>query len=250
MKVSIVTAYYNRKELLINTLKTIVNTVHDDYEFIVVDDCSNEEHRLEDLVSDFPFLKVIRLEKENKWYINPCIPFNIGFKHATGDIVIIQNPECLHVGDIIKYSVDNIGKKYLSFSCYSADEKTTKEFNKITLDVQNIEKTNKIIDKSVVRDGESGWYNHPTYRAVGLHFCSAILKSDLDRLNGFDERYALGIGYDDNEFLRRVTNIIPLEYVTKPYVIHQHHYNTSNNYTIENALEKVERNKNLFNNQS
>ena len=100
--ISIVSAYYNRKDLLINTLESLKNSEVKDYEYIVVDDVSSDEHRIEDLQELYPNLKVIRINKEDKWWVNPCIPYNIGFKQIKGDIVIIQNPECKHMGDIMK----------------------------------------------------------------------------------------------------------------------------------------------------
>ena len=62
-KLSVVTAYYNRKELFIRTLKTINNSKYaKDIEVIVVDDGSREEERLEDLLGTFNFdFKVIKL---------------------------------------------------------------------------------------------------------------------------------------------------------------------------------------------
>merc|ERR1711964_878295 len=68
-------------------------------EEICVDDCSCPEHRIEDLENRFHFLKVIRLD--NKKTKSPCIPYNVGFSNARGNLIIIQNAECLHVGDII-----------------------------------------------------------------------------------------------------------------------------------------------------
>ena len=54
--ISIVTAYHNRKDLFINTLKTIDKFKgNNEIEVIAVDDCSTEEHRIEDLVNIFPF---------------------------------------------------------------------------------------------------------------------------------------------------------------------------------------------------
>jgi hypothetical protein len=124
--ISIVTAYHNRKDLFINTLKTIDKFKgNNEIEVIAVDDCSTEEHRIEDLVNIFPFLKVIRIEKENKWYINPCVVFNIGFKEVKGDVIIIQNPECLHIGDVISESSKINENEYLSFGCYSIDKNKT-----------------------------------------------------------------------------------------------------------------------------
>ena len=61
-----------------------------DFEVIAVDDGSDELERLEDLQVVFPFLRVIRLEKQNKWYKNPCIPFNIGFEAVKGDKITLK----------------------------------------------------------------------------------------------------------------------------------------------------------------
>lgn len=77
MKISIVTAYYNRKQLFYETLKSIAKSKFEDFELIVVDDSSLPEHRLEEYLNEFSFIRIIRLEPENKWYVNPCIPFNI-----------------------------------------------------------------------------------------------------------------------------------------------------------------------------
>ncbi|MEQ3690100.1 MAG: glycosyltransferase, partial [Flavobacterium sp.] len=127
--ISVVTAYYNRKKLFLRTLESMKPYWGKiDFEDIVVDDGSDEQERLEDLKTDFPFLKVIRLEKENKWYKNPCIPFNIGFEAIKGDKVIIQNPECYHFGAILEYVEANLKEnQYLSFGCFSIDKINTED---------------------------------------------------------------------------------------------------------------------------
>ena len=50
MKISIVMAYYNRRQLLINTLQSIMSSFIKDIEVIVVDDFSKESERIEDLM--------------------------------------------------------------------------------------------------------------------------------------------------------------------------------------------------------
>ena len=119
---SIVMSYNNRKPQLIRTLKSIeLSERIDEVEVIIVNDGSDDNHNLNDIEKDFKFpIKVITIEKKDKWYTNPCVPYNIGFKEVLGNVVIIQNPECLHVGDIIKYVDYNMGDdNYLSFSTYS-----------------------------------------------------------------------------------------------------------------------------------
>jgi len=248
MKISIVSAYHNRKSLLINTLNTVKNSGFKDFEFIIVDDGSDEEHRVEDLKNEYDFLKVLRIEREDKWYVNPCIPFNVGFSFAQGEKIIIQNPECLHMGDVLNFVNENLNdNNYITFSCYSADEEMTQNFSNYELTETNISKNVTFIDRAVTSDGMLGWYNHPIYRPVGLHFTTAITKKNIRELNGFDERYAYGIGYDDNEFLRRVKQKgLSVNYLNYPIVIHQNHYNISSNYKIPNAKDLVLRNQNLY----
>ena len=235
MKISIVTAYYNRKELFKNTLDSIVKSNFKDIEVIAVDDCSDDSHRIEDLIVDYPFLKVIRLEKKDKWY-------NIGFKEAKGDIIIIQNPECYHFNDIISYTIENLKKEeYFSFSCYSLDRISTEN-------IHSILNNNFVINKPITHDGDNGWYNHSIYRPVGYHFCSAIHKENLDDLGGFDERYADGIAFDDDELLVRINKKdLKIKIIDTHSVLHQWHY-SSNNYQKYNASELINKNRMLLHN--
>ena len=107
--VSIVTAYNNRWNLFEFTLRTIQKSKYTDFELVVVDDCSSEEHRLEEKLKQYDFpITLVRLEKENKFYTNPCIPFNIGFSYAKGDVVLLQNPECFHMGQVLQKSFNYI----------------------------------------------------------------------------------------------------------------------------------------------
>lgn len=200
MKVSIVVAYYNRRGLFIETLKSIAKTMHDDYEIIAIDDASDMEERINDLEIDFPLLNVFRVNKEDKWYYNSGIPNNMGIAKATGDIILLQNPECLHVHDILSYIVKNVTEQnYLSISTYGVG---------------------------------FGWYNHPILKPTYYPFCAALTKTNMEKLGGFDERYAEGIGYDDNDLVDRITRLGLQKIITTDVlVLHQQHstvYNLSN----------------------
>lgn len=251
--ISVVTAYYNRKKLFIRTLKSMLTYYGQiDFEVIVVDDASDETERLEDLQSDFPFLKVIRLEKQNKWYKNPCIPFNMGFEEVKGDKIIIQNPECFHFGNILEYVEKHLEENvYLSFGCFSLD-KTTTNSEHLLFNRKNIE--NLISDNNLtfVKNGDLGWYNHSKFRPQAYHFCAAITKHDLYDLGGFDERYAKGVGYDDDDFVWRIKQKkMKIKFVDDVIVLHQNHYNYSENKikaeeTIKQILDSYKRNKIIF----
>lgn len=232
--ISIVTAYHNRKDLFINTLESISKSEISDYEIIAVDDTSSDEHRLEDLIPKYPKLKVIRIDEKDKWWINPCVNFNIGFKAAIGDIIILQNPECKHNGDILKKASEIKNGQYYSFACYSLDKDST---------YSSAEP--QILNRPASMDGQLSWYNHSIYRPKGYHFCSAITKEDLTRLGGFDEKYATGIAYDDDEFLYRVAKMgLQISIIDYPYVMHQWHQ--SINYSHLDAAKLVQKNRDLF----
>ncbi|MEN2415090.1 glycosyltransferase family 2 protein [Flavobacterium mesophilum] len=224
--ISIVTAYYNRRPLFIRSLNSIKEYQNNiDFEVIVVDDGSDEEERLEDLQEIFSFLKVIRLEKKDKWYSNPCIPFNIGFEAATGDKIILQNPECYHFDNIINHVDKHLkSNDYLSFGCFSLDKKNTDD-DSLFFDRNNISSLMEENKHGVKTDGGLGWYNHSKYRPGAYHFCTALMTKDLVDLGGFDPRYALGHGYDDDEFVFRVKQKgMNIKFIDDLKIIHQNHY--------------------------
>lgn len=257
--ISIITAYYNRKELFRKTLLSIARLKYsENVEFIAVDDGSNEEERIEDLVTEFPFLKVIRLEKKDKWYQNSCIPFNEGFRFAKGDKIIIQNPECYHFDNVIEFTSKHLLEgDYLSFGCFALDKQTTDSY-KTNYPEDTIR--NCIANPNSNNSTTAGniWYNHSIHKPHAYHFCVALTKTDLDKLQGFDELLALGIAYDDNEFVRRVKNTLKIKFLDDVIVLHQNHYNQSSTsydnrkwssflYGINNILFQQKPRKKLIN---
>lgn len=254
MKISAVMAYYNRKNRLITTLDSMTHTQYpkDQIEVVIVDDGSDDEHRVEDLVNQYPFdIRIIRVEPEDKWYYNPCVPFNKGFDAAKGDVIVIQNPECCHVGDVFSTASLVKQNQYLNFHAYSL---TLEDTEKLTKDnVKNIATLPfELQNKGTGHEGNSGYYNHHQYRPVGYHFCSAILKEDLLDLGGFDERYAKGTGYDDNEFLQRILKKkMNFLFIPNPLVLHQNHYEMgSGNFQQavidKEVLDRIKINEKLF----
>jgi len=236
--ISIVTSYFNRRTQFINTLRSLTLSKFKDFEVIVVDDGSDDEHKIDDLEMQFKFLKVIRVEKRDKWYYNPCIPFNLAFSKCSGDKIIIQNPECLHYSDILTKTQESLNdENYLSFATYSLNRTESENLNKFHK-AQDFFNNFEFINKSIETNGDNGWYNHGIYRPCALHFCSAITRKNLKDLNGFDESYALGICYDDNEFLHRIIlkklNII---FQNNHIAVHQFHENFNYNQARSQELE-------------
>lgn len=244
MKISICMAAHNRRGLLERTLQTIALSAHKDLEVICTDDASNEDERFEDLAAIYPFLKVIRVDESEKWWVNPCIPYNMAFKAATGDVVIIQNPENFWLNDIGRYVNEAIRPNdYLAFACYALGEETTKQvFSTIKVGEPHWqEDTLFLIGPMQQKIGPNGYYQHSKYRPEYFHFCSAITRKDLEDLGGFDERYGMGIAYEDNDFINRIyrkgMTVIPVDDLM---VIHAWHPPHSSNQIL------VAKNHNLF----
>lgn len=246
MKISICMAAHNRKALLERTLQTIALSAHKDLEVIAVDDASDEHERFEDLTASYPFLKVIRVDESEKWWVNPCIPYNMAFKSATGDVVIIQNPENFHVGDVIKATAENITTgRYLVFNCYALSKEDTERLSGI--DVTQSPTTLLSLFKFNDNRGPDGWYHHYKFVPLHYHFCAAITKRDLELVGYFDERYAHGIARDDDSLIYHIRQkgLQVVDMGDFPLCFHQYHnphpanpilvaknYELYNNYTL------------------
>jgi len=208
---TIVMAYHDRLSQLKNTLYSIEKSSYAKRtKIVIVDDASSPEHTPNNLTKNLN-IQVISVPKESKTWVNPCIAYNIGFTQIESDIVIIQNPECYHCGDVLNYVKENLTQEnYLSFSC-----RNLKEPIKHNIDPRQL---------------KGNWYNHPNKgRQTAYHFLSAITRENLEKLNGFDERYGPGYCFDDDEFLVRIkrmglnVQIVPDDTV---YCAHQFHDKT------------------------
>ncbi|MFA5049181.1 MAG: glycosyltransferase [Patescibacteria group bacterium] len=195
---SIVIPYYNRRQLLLNTLKSI-NRYKSNYsiEVIIVDDGSSKEHQIYDIDKLFPDLpiKLFVLSCKDKKWRGPCIAYNIGFSKVSGDTILINSSECYHNGDILNYIFTNMEEKsYISFSTYMGSPELTKKIE---------EGMDWFSTKEV---GNAYWGSHSSNYTL-IPYCAAINTEDMEILSGYDEQFEIGIGYDDYEFVDRVKNL-------------------------------------------
>lgn len=234
MKIVIVITYFERFFQLCKTLESIRS--YSDCDIIVMDDHSEvplsipKDHGVE----------VLRT-KNKTWDCVAAIPMNRGLQRAMdkgADAVIIQGAESFHIGAI----VDHVQKRltdtnYLSYGCYSINKEATfQSWDGITL------------ERGAKSNGENGWYNHPTLRPNGYHWCSVATTKNWIKLNGFDERYAEGIAMGDENLIQRVKLLgLEVKIPAYPYVVHQWHY--TKKYVDPHApenLKKYKRNQELI----
>lgn len=241
--------YFNRPQQLFLALRTMEPYVDEDVDIIVVDDGSTtKELFAQAIVDQFKHrinIQVLHIEPKEKTWTNPCIPYNRGFALAKGEIIVIQNAETIYMGNCIKYIRENLNEKnYLSFSCFA----TTKQHHMLFGGVKscNQEDLEKNIYEIITPFNIGEWYNHPVYNPTGYHFLTAITKRNLDKLGGFNEVFADGYCFDDNEFLWRVRQVGLFVDIISPaqgYTVHQWH---EKNLKLRGGCPLWERNRQIW----
>lgn len=98
-KVSVITATYNRKDTLKRTIKSVLAQSFEDFEHIIVDDCSTQD--IETLVKSFgdARLRYFRMEK-NSGHDGP--PKNRGIKESLGEYVCFLDDDDEYRVDALK----------------------------------------------------------------------------------------------------------------------------------------------------
>jgi len=183
MKVVIVMTYFDRQAQLDRTLASFNNTTHKDFSVIIVDDCSPAPPVV--MQTGFP-VQVIKTT--DKRWIDGSPAYNIGMiaaLKAGAKIIILQNAETYHVGDVISRAATVKPNDYISFACFNLSKEATASQHNI-YDIVNHNNFH------AVNNEDNAWLNHRFIRPMGYHWCAATQASNLRRLNGFDERLADG----------------------------------------------------------
>lgn len=194
--ISVCMGYYNcdwnkRDVLLQRTLDSISKSAVKDVEIIIIDDQSPKKLDHKKLICKYP-ITVQRLE--NKCWINPCIANNAALSLAQGDKIVIQNPECRHVNDVLAFfEAELTPGNWLSIACSALD----------------------------ALGNHSVWYNHPKFKPTGYPFCAGICKEDVFF---FDTAYRNGVCYEDDDYVMELKKCgIKITNVDKVKVEHQWH---------------------------
>ena len=257
-KFSIIMAYFNRKEQIILTLNQFQRLYAYKYNFevVIVNDCSDENEKLSDIVNNYSF-KIKYIELKDKTWINSVVPLNVAILNISHDvdIVIFQNPEIFHCGNIFEH-VKNIKEdEYFVYPVFSSPsyEKNNylKQLFKKNCDNYLNEFINKIDKRHFENKSSQGWLQHINFNNRQLNFLSAISKSNLDKVGGLCNEMKDGFWYDDDEFLlriKKVANCISID-SNKLIGIHQRHSGGSReNMKTQKDHKLRKQNYNIMNN--
>lgn len=240
MKISVVIAYYNRRELILKTLSEITKTVVKDIEVVIVDDDSSPEHSLDDIVNNYWFpIKLVKISAWDRYWVkDSCVCIDVGAAAATGDVLIIQQPECCYVGDLLKDVQDNWHPgEAVAYSCYTLNPQDTEKFIKD----ESIEYGDQQEPFPNPERATSGWINHPTIVATGFHYAMAISAHDWAVIGGMDRDFAYGFAACDMNLLEDIWSygiqlVIPAPF-TYPFVVHMFHECTYHNSEVKPLID-------------
>ena len=237
MKYSIIMPYYQRAVQLSNTLVSLQHHYgdRDDWELIIIEDCRDgSEALLYDTIQLYNANMAIFVTAYiNKDCHNPAPLFNQGVHRSVGKYVILTSPECFHQSNILAVMDDEFARQpdcYVVCACVSAANES-----------QQISKMEEFNFKFHM------WYQHSEHRDECYHFCTGLARDRYLEIGGFDERYAAGIAYDDDDFRDRVRATgIPFVRRNDAVVVHQKHQRAHERLNREIYRRLLDRNRNLY----
>lgn len=105
--VSVIVTTFNRKELLSNTINSILNQTFSDFELIIIDNYSNYDFN--NLISEFNDQRILAYQNENNGII--AINRNYGMKVAKGEFIALCDDDDLWVPDKLEKQINLLRTK-------------------------------------------------------------------------------------------------------------------------------------------
>ena len=243
--ITIVMTSSNRSKQTYYTLDTIQRSAYKNVQVILVDDSTDDPIRI-DKLDTYPFsIEFIVIDRDKKFWHNPCVNYNIGFKFIKGGNIIIQNAEVCHVGDVLSYIqplfCDNHYFVFDVATCANYGANDTIYVSDTT--TTDIYKQGHLFDI---------WYQSET-RNLKYHFMSALTRHTFEKMKGFSYDYAFGRSYDDDDLLLRIISnqdnrIVCCHHTTSHCGgIHLFHVRNSNTTGWDHGINGRELNDTLYN---
>lgn len=185
MKYTFLFPYKNRVDQFYNTLLSLWHWYgrRDDWEIVVIMD--GLEERV--VIPEYPFkIRTVSITRDG---VNPAPLFNMAARMACGEYVVITNPECYHVSNVLGWFDTVFATAPTAYAVAACD--AVGRVPRLTAYAQNLG-----VAKAI--------YQHSTEHNVLYHFCSSMRKDRWDWLGGFDERFGAGYACEDDDFRDRV----------------------------------------------
>lgn len=199
--ITIVMTAHERSKQVYFTLSTISKCSFKDIQIIIVDDSTNDKINIEELTKFNIHIEFITINRDKKFWANPCINYNIGFQYIRGSKVVIQNGEVCYVGDVLQYVSNNV----IDNNYYVFDVKPVRDFQCNEIIYSEKDLNIDIFSKDIYLSScYNGWYQHTIYRNANYHFLAAVSKNTFDKINEFSYDYSFGSGYDDDDYVLKI----------------------------------------------
>lgn len=219
IQTSVVMATHNRSKQTYYTLETIEQNNIKGIQVIIIDDSTTDP--LDCFLLKRFKLTIWYLRLKNKFWINPCVNYNFGFKCVKGTNIIIQNSEVAHIGDIIGMVQNTVtDQNYLVFDVCGLSSPHA------DLTLRTLPLSYDTIYNNFHKDWT--WYQHSTICNTNYHFLTALSRSTLDLMKNMDYDFSMGLWYDDHEWILRLKihgiKITPIPHHTHKILgLHQWH---------------------------
>jgi glycosyltransferase involved in cell wall biosynthesis len=194
--ITIVMTSSNRSKQTYYTLDTIQRSAYKNVQVVLVDDSTDDPLRI-DKLDTYPFsIDFLVIHRDKKFWHNPCVNYNIGFKFIKGGNIIIQNAEVCHVGDVLRY----IQPLFCDDHYFVFDVATCVNYGANDAIYGSDTTTTAIYKQTQLFDI---WYQSESANRK-LHFLTALSRSTFQKVGGFSYDYAFGCSYDDDDLLLRI----------------------------------------------
>lgn len=175
-KFSIITYNFNGEKNIVKHLASLINIDYDNYEIILVDDCS-DDNSIDIVTSQLNIRNNIRI-LSNKYYKGLFNSLNLGINSAKGKYLLFSNTKYLLNTDIFNTIERNISDSNIEYIEY-----------KVTKDSNSFNYMNMIISSKVVEtlgffdtfDKFSDWdYKYRILKVYTPHYLEIILGEEID----------------------------------------------------------------------
>jgi glycosyltransferase involved in cell wall biosynthesis len=225
---SIIISSYNRLALLRRTLHALANRGPSaPFELILVDDGSTEdvlgELRKYDSCFPWKFVRFSAGDYERKtnlrrFFNNPCVTNNVGFRQSQGEYVYLQGNEVIPWDNCYDKLLDDAPVSEANWLVVS----TTYDMPGHIL--EKLDSCGGNLTQQLVESCEQWPLQSPYYRSDVTNYLSLVPRTTWERIGGYDERYYSGIGAEDSDFVRRCRALPGFKMVVSDAVsIHQSH---------------------------
>ena len=210
--ISIVMTTSDRTKQLYFTLSTIQKSMNQNIHLVIVDDSENDPVDRAILDKTGLYIDLIEINRSKKFWINPCVNYNIGFSFIKGNRVIIQNSEVCHVGDVLSFASEIHDDRYYVFDILASKGFTQNDeiyLNAENLTFDELSRTfghNPIDSRYNVLSPHlfELWYQHHLFNKRHYHFLTFTSKKVIETIGGFCLDYAFAVSYDDDDFVLRL----------------------------------------------